>query len=430
MHFLRLLRQRHLALLWGSQVLSAMGDNLYDIAVLWTAVRVAGGGAGLVAAAGTAARFLCGMLGGVYADRWDRRATLIGVDLLRAIVVLVPLPLVMSGQLRLWQLALVAVAVNALGTLFDPALQASLPALVGDREALGAVNGLMDGTRRLARSLGPSCAGLLVAVLPLAQFFTLNAASYLVSAGAVAAIGRHFAPRVRDRVLGPGGPRGIAQEIAGAIGLVRGHRALAYGIGANAVSNVAWSAAFTVGAPLLADRVLGGGVGVYGLIVGAYGAGNIIGNLVVGSLPIRRPLLLLTWGRVVLGLGFLVVAFAHSVPVALVGTAFAALGGPMGDIVLLTLMQRDLPQAQIGKVYALRLTTATAGMSLGLVVAGPLYALCPVPVAIALCAAVMLATGLAGLVRFSAGTSGEVEAAMPLPLPAGLPDSSGDTRRP
>ncbi len=73
MNLLRPLRQRHLATLWGSQVLSSMGDHLYDLAVIWTAIQVAGSGAGIVAATNTLARLVCGLLGGVYADRWNRR---------------------------------------------------------------------------------------------------------------------------------------------------------------------------------------------------------------------------------------------------------------------------------------------------------------------------------------------------------------------
>ena len=51
MAFLKVLRMRHLAVLWLSQVLSAMGDYLYEIAVLWIAVKSVGSGAGIVAAA-------------------------------------------------------------------------------------------------------------------------------------------------------------------------------------------------------------------------------------------------------------------------------------------------------------------------------------------------------------------------------------------
>lgn len=409
MNFIRLLRQRHLAILWLSQVLSAIGDQLYAIAVLWTAVRVAGGGAGLVAAAGTVATLIFGMLGGVYADRWDRRKTMVAVDLLRAATVATLPLLAWRGMVQLWQLAAVAVVVAGLGALFDPALQASLPALVTNMRTLQAANGLMDMTQRLARAIGPSLAGALVAILSLTHFFTLDAISFAISALAVLALGRRYAWKP-ERARMARGVRGIVVEIAGAVRIVREHRPLAWALGSNGISNIAWGAAFTVGAPLLAARVLSGQVGAYGLIVGAYGIGNVIGNLVIGSLTIRRRILMLFMGRLVLGGGFLIMAMATNLPVAILGSAVAAIGGPMGDIVMLTMIQHDLPSNQIGKVYSLRLTISSAGMTLGLLLAGPLYATLPIPVAIGVCALVICLTGVVGLVRF--GTT------EPLPVPA------------
>lgn len=394
-----MLRQRHLAILWASQVLSAIGDDLYTIAVLWTAVQVAGGRAGIVAASGTVATILFGMLGGVYADRWDRRRTMATVDVLRAATVAVLPILAWRGTLQLWHLAAVAVVVSGLGALFDPALQASLPALVTDRQMLQATNGLMDMTRRLARAIGPSLAGALVAVLSLSHFFTLDAISFIISAVAVLSLGRRFAWQpVRARTAR--GIRGIGMEIASAVRIVRAHRPLAWALGSNGISNVAWGAAFTVGAPLLAARVLAGQVGAYGLIVGAYGIGNVIGNIVIGSLTIHRRVAMLFTGRLILGGGFLIMALATNLPIAMLGSAVAAMGGPMGDIVMLTMIQHDLPANQIGKVYSLRLTISNAGVALGLVLAGPLYALVPIPTAIAACALLIMATGAVGFLRF------------------------------
>ncbi len=406
-----MLRQRHLAILWISQVLSAIGDQLYAIAVIWTAVRVAGGGAGVVAAAGTAATLLFGMLGGVYADRWDRRKTMATVDLLRAATVAVLPILAWRGMVQLWHLAAVAVVVSGLGALFDPALQASLPALVADRRMLQATNGLMDMTRRLARAIGPSLAGMLVALLSLTHFFTLDAISFVISALAVLSLGRRFAWKPMQEHAARG-MRGVGAEIAGAIHVMRTHRALNWAVTSNGISAIGWGAGFTIGAPLLAARVLAGQVGAYGLIVGAYGVGNVLGNIVIGSMTIHRRVAMLFAGRFVLGGGFLIMAMATNLPVAILGSAVAAIGGPMGDIVMLTMIQQDLPANQIGKVYSLRMTVSSAGAVLGLLLAGPLYAALPIPVAIAACAFLIMTTGIIGLVRF-----GTTEPVLPDPSP-------------
>lgn len=400
MGFLKVLRLRHLGLLWVSQVLSAMGDYFYTIAVLWIAVKMVGGAAGLVAAAETASGLLFGLLGGVYADRWNRRATMVTVDVLRALAVATLPMLALLGAIQLWYLVVVAVIVGSLTSLFIPALQASLPALTDDAQTLQATNGLMDVTRRLARMLGPSLAGILVAFMPLTQFFTLDAVSFGISAMTVFLLGSRYAWKPVQSQQVARGVGGILREIAGAIRLVHKHRPLFWALLAVGLISLVWGVAFIVGAPLLADRVLHSGVGAYGLIIGAYGVGNVASNLVVGSLTIRSRIRTLFIGKIILGFGFLLLASVTNVWLALLCSAFAAIGGPMGDIMLVTMIQTDLPADQIGKVYSLEMLLESAGVSLGLVLAGPLYAALSVQVVIRLFALLAIALGIVGALRF------------------------------
>jgi MFS transporter, DHA3 family, macrolide efflux protein len=82
------LTQRRLFVLWIGQVLSAIGDQLFIVAAVWLAVQMAGRSAALVAAANFTAALVFGLLGGVYADRLNRRTVMIVVDLVRAAAVL------------------------------------------------------------------------------------------------------------------------------------------------------------------------------------------------------------------------------------------------------------------------------------------------------------------------------------------------------
>ena len=95
--------------------------------------------------------------------------------------------------------------------------------------------------------------------------------------------------------------------------------------GALLVVNLAWSAAFTVGLALLTDQAFGASIGVYGLLVAAYGVGNVLSNLVVGGLEVKHRVTLFFMGKLVLGFGFVVLALAPSVPIALLGAALGAL---------------------------------------------------------------------------------------------------------
>lgn len=403
MKFLKALRLPQIALLWTSQVLSAVGDYFYTIAVMWIAVKTSGSDAGFVAAAESVAMLVFGLLGGVYADRWNRRITMITVDSVRAVAVMALPILALAGLLQFWHLVVVAVIIGSLSALFDPALQASLPALTSDVRTLQATNGLMDITRRLARTLGPGMAGLLLTFLPLAHLFTLDALSFIISALAILALGSRFAWRPINGENEPQrkGLKGILLDAAGGVRLVSAHRPLVWSLVSVGLSNFIWSIAFVVGVPLLVARGgLGGSPGVYGLVIAAYGVGNVLSNLVIGSLNITRRVLTIFLGKGILGLGFLLLGFSSSVPMALFASALAAIGGPMGDIMIMTMLQTDLPANQIGKAYSLRMIIENVGAALGLLVAVPFLDLVNVSQGMALSALLLLVVSGIGLVRF------------------------------
>lgn len=397
MGFFSVLRRPHLALLWTSQVLSALGDYLYQIAIVWIAVNVVGSGAGLVAAAEAGSLFLWGLFGGVYADRWNRRIVMIWVDTLRALAVLLLAALALTRSLQLWHLIIIAILIGSLGAFFEPALQASLPALAKDEKVLQAANGLMDVTRRLARALGPSLAGVLVAFMPLPHFFTLDGVSFIISALAILALGRKFAWKVVEHQDLQSRNMGIFKEIRGALQFIRASQSLTWALIVHGITSALWRAAFVVGGALFAARVLSGGVGTYGLIVGAYGVGNILSNLCIGNITIRRRVAIMFTGKIILGAGFVLMVSTALLPIVVIGSAVAGVGGPFFDIMLLTMIQVSLPANQIGKVSSLRLMMEDAGSFLGLLLAVPLFAVLSVPLGIGLCALIMMVAGTIGL---------------------------------
>lgn len=396
------LRRGHLRALWSGLVLSAIGDTLYNLAVVWIAVDAAGASGGLVAATQSAATLVLAPFGGVLADRVSRRRMLIVSDLVRAAVV-ATLPVAAAyGPITVPHLVGVALVLGAMQALFTPALQASLPILTDGVAELRAMSALHDATMRIARAVGPSLAGLLAAAISVPHFFTLDAVSFLVSAAAITSIGSRFDERGQPAAARELGARGVFAELVGALQVVRANRPLALAFPGLILINATWSAAFTIGGALFAARELGGDVGAYGLLVGAYGAGNITSNLVIGSLGLRHRVPMLFLGNVVLGGGFLLLAIAPSLHLAMLAAALAAVGGPIESLALVAIIQDELPREQLGKIFSLRMMVQYAGVSLGLVAAGPLFTLLSVRAGIAASAALMVGYGFAGYLRFRA----------------------------
>src|SRR5579875_384404 len=189
MRVLRLLRRPVPLALWLGQLCSVSGDKLYAMAVLWLVLQLTGS-ANLMATVSVAESVpyvLVGFLGAGLIGRSRRLRMMMRLDLLSAAaVVCIPVAFLL-GVHSFALLVSVAVVLSALSALFDPALQAVLPDLV-PRESLQPMIALADSTNRLARVLGPGSAGLILLLLPEIHLFTLDAASFLVSAAALALV--------------------------------------------------------------------------------------------------------------------------------------------------------------------------------------------------------------------------------------------------
>lgn len=390
------LKRPPILLLWGALVAGGIGDEQRRVALVWIAVGLIGKDAAYVTATQAGALMVFSLLGGVYADRWDQRRTLIAVDLSRAAIGFLLALAAASGALGLPAIFAATIAFAVLTALYTPSLQACLPRLAEGAEMMYALNGLIDGSRRLARILGPALVGVLAAIVPTHHFFTLNALTFIGSAVAVAALARALRPP--SPVPGPAPlPIGALAELGAAFQGALGHRLLRYTFISMLAGTAAWSATFMLCLPLLIQDVLKTDIGAFGLVISAYGVGNLASNLLIASFPMTRPGLVLVLGRLVAGAGFAVMAMATDLSQLMVGAAFAAVVGPTADLPYLVLARRDFPAGMMGKLFSLRNLVDSAGMLLGTVAAALLVGHVGIVETIAVMAVTLGAVSLSGL---------------------------------
>ena len=356
---------RHFRLLWLGQLLSAVGDRLHSVALVWIAVQAASSDAGWVLAAGAAGRLVFGLIGGAYADRVDRQRLIVACDLGCAAAVLLLAFVDLRGPAALWWLAGVSFVVGTLDAFVQPALQASLPMLAPDRASLQRANAWLDVNRRLAMALGPAITGMLLAVLPLVHFFALDALTFVASAIAVRALGRGYAWAVQA---------GTQREpfwlsISAGMRAAWAHRLLSWGIAQAGLWNLVLTPALSLGAALLVHDELHAGPEWLGYVLAAYGVGNVLANLVVArldALPTGRTLFA---GAMVAALGWMLFAVTTNVWLLLIVTAFTAIGGPMADLMLLRMIQNDFAPHQVGRIFSLRSTFSRTASAVGMLLA-------------------------------------------------------------
>ncbi len=406
------LRRLPIALLWGGLSLSAIGDQLYAVAITWIAVGVLGPNAGYLSALQFLV-LLVAVLGiGRWADRWDHQRSMVGADLCRAAVLVgvVGFWLVGAGPSVAGLVA--AVVVLAIGqAVFQPALHATLPVLVDDIRLLPAANGLFDATDRSARLLGPGIIALLAGIIPVVHFLTLDALSFAVSGVAIMLIIRM---RGRPSVPPPAGREGLIKAIVRGVRAMAGHPLLGYGLATAGPLNGAWYSAFFLALPLLIERAgvtgLGGsGLGAFGMVISAYGCTNLAATVIFGSraLP-ARPQLQMFLGNLINGIGMACMGLAGFLPPAwllpglMAAASFSAIGGPMKDIPLAVLRQTRLRRTDVPAAMRAYMALTSAGVLVAMLLIPTALRLAGIASVIIACGAIVSAVGMIGLMRYAA----------------------------
>jgi MFS family permease len=246
-------------------------------------------------------------------------------------------------------------------TFFNPTIRAAFPSVVGGGD-LTRANALISGAFSVSIMAGPALGGLLVASLGVDEAFLLDAVTYLVSA---ALLSRITLPRsqIEDG-------KGLGQELRAGIGYLAGARVpLAIVVGA-------FLTILTINTTIpaevfLAKETFGAGDVGYGLLVSLWGGGMILGSAVMAALGDRVSLVSLYFLSIFGG------------ALALVGTGLApvfilALGALMiegvatgiDNVATDTILQKRVPDAFLGRVFAVRFMSYSAGEGIAYVAGG------------------------------------------------------------
>lgn len=368
---LRALRERPIALLWAGLATSAIGDQLFAVVLGWVGTGLFGANAGYLGALQGGVVMAVALFSGPLADRVAPRATMVAADITRALMLALVVALWLAAGAPSGVMLIAAVAVLGAGSaFFRPSMQAALPSLAASPASLPAVNALLDTTERIARLLGPGLIGLLAALIPQVHFLSLDALSFLVSAGCVLGTIRyrnvHHAPPPRGKLL---------------IELGRGFRAMRRVplfhklLLTGGLINGVWYGVYFVAIPLLL-RQDQAPLSAYATVISAYGATNLAGTLVIGSRPLsRRPAIMIFGGNIVLGGFMALIGFAGLLPVSWhtwlipILAACSAVGGPMQDITFATMRQIMLERHDLAAAVRAYMVVNNSGTLATLVIA-------------------------------------------------------------
>jgi MFS family permease len=408
MRLLGPLRERDFALLWGGLLVSLLGDGIYMVALPFAVLDLDGSATSLslVGFAWSIGMLAFLLVGGVLADRHDKRRQLLVADAVRLAAVGVAGALSLSGALEVWHLVLLSFVFGAGEGLSGPALGSIVPELVPE-PILVQANALTQSLRPIGlRLAGPALGGVAVAVLDTGGALLLDTGSFAVSIAALLAM--------RSRVpVHEGEHEPLHVQLREAAAFVRSQTWLWATLVMAAVALLVFLGPTEVLVPVRIEEDLGGTAGSFGLVLAVGGAGALIGTAAIGHLGMPRlevTFLYWCWGLATFALcGY---ALASEVwQLVACSFAFGLLSGA-GNPIWATLMQVRVPPGLRGRVASLDWL-----VSVGLT-----------PVSFALTGPAAAAFG-AGPVLLFAGLVGGVGTLLMLYVIPGLRDEDGGLSR-
>jgi MFS transporter, DHA3 family, macrolide efflux protein len=404
----RPLSDRAVLAVWSGLCSSSIGEDLFRVASIWLVVEIAGNMVGLVTSVQYVAMLVAGLFGGVIFDRFRADQVMIGTRSLSAALAILPVLGFFLWGPSITLLIVSSVGLAALRMAFTPALQSTIPALVRDRDGRQAINGLFDATYRIARLVGPMVAALLHLFLPVIHFLTVTAAGFIVSGLTLKSARSRLGGNQADPVRMKPGWRGAWEALTAGFRLMLSERTTGALLLTNAFLNGPWTVALTLAIALIVTEYrptfLGfGDLAAYALVMGAYGVGDVSGNIVAGSVRFRRALSTMFLGYVVMGVGFTWLALSawllppgQLLPAMMVGALLAGLGGPFYFVPMVTRMQNVFHGHDIARVYRFRLVMMAASMLVASLVATWCFELMGAVATQLACGLLILAVGVSG----------------------------------
>jgi MFS family permease len=314
----RSLKYRNYRLFFYGQSLSLIGTWMQRLAVGWLVYRLTNSAfwLGVVSFAGQIPCFFMTPFGGVAADRYKKQTLLIITQVLSMLQALVLALLVLTDTAVIWHLIILNISLGVINAFDMPTRQAFVVEMVEKREDLGNAIALNSSMVNVARLLGPSIAGLLVATAGEGVCFLVNAASYFAVIVSLFLMKVSPAETKLEKAS-------AWQQVKGGLRYAFGFAPIKYIILLLALVSIT-GMPYVVLMPIFARDILHGGPSTLGFLMGASGVGALVG---AGFLARRKT---------VLGLGKIIALAACFFGVGIIGFSQSTLMWISMAFVLLT----------------------------------------------------------------------------------------------
>jgi MFS family permease len=356
-HAWRALRHRNFRLFFGGQTISLIGTWMTRVATGWLVYRLTGSALllGTVSFAGQIPTFLLAPFAGVWVDRLDRRQVLVWTQALSMVQSLTLAALALSGHITIPRLLALSVMQGCINAFDMPGRQSFMVKMVDDRRDLQNAIAINSSMVNMARLIGPSLAGMLIAVSSEGWCFLVDGISYIAVIASLLAMRLH-APVVKRAAAS------ALSELKTGWTYVTGFLPIRTILLLFAVISL-MGMPFVVLMPIFAARVLHGGPHTLGFLTGSMGLGALISALSLAARKNVRGLVrIIPVSAGVFGLGLIGFGLSHSFWLSMLMLMVAGSGMMQGMAASNTVIQTLVSDDKRGRVMSYY-TMAFMGMA-------------------------------------------------------------------
>jgi MFS family permease len=363
--FAVLREERQFRLLFLGQALSVVGDRITSVVLPFAVLSIGGSttDVGIVAAAGFLPFIVLGLIGGVIADRIERRRIMVISDLLRLATQLTAGVLLVSGQAEVWQLAALTAVFGAADSFFAPAMGGLMPQTIDQPHHLQPANALRSMSMSTGSIVGPVVGGLLVAAAGEGTALIVDAGTFGVSILCLLAL----RPRTVERaeVQEP-----FIADLKGGWREVRARTWVwSFLLAMVAYHVIVLPSIFVLGPVLMEDEL--DGATSWAVIVTAFGLGSFVSDFLLLKFRPRFALRTAACGLALASCQAVIIG--SGLPIAAIAAVefFAAIGVSAFFTLWETSLQEHIPEASISRVTSYDYAASAGMIPLGVIVAGP-----------------------------------------------------------
>lgn len=354
----RSLKERNFRVYNTGMFISSIGTWMQGVALSWLVYRLTGSAAalGLVTFASNLPLLLLTFVGGMTADRFDRRKILLitnSIAMLQAIVLTV---LVFTGHASITWIIVLAAILGCTTAFEVPTRQSLVPMLISDKSSISNAIGLSSATFHVSRMVGPALGGLLIAGVGEQMCFAINALSFVAALTGLWLV--RLPPKEEKPVLNAG-----ENAVAHAKFMAVLKRPGVYTLLFLAAFVSTFGLQYSVLMPVIADKLLHGESVAYGFLSAAGGVGALAGALTVAFMGDRQGLRKrIGWACLGLSLALALLAFSQFMILSVVAILAAGSCLSMHWTGGNSLMQQCVEPSSRGKLMGVY-TTFTLGLA-------------------------------------------------------------------